>query len=483
MIGRTTLALVGVALALGAWVWFVEIRGEEGRLEAERAEGRLLAVEPDAVTALRVPLRSGSSAYLVREDGGWALREPIQFAADAGTVTTLLNALQQVESKSEFGDLPDDLAPFGLGDSAPRVEIWSGGEEPLVLRLGGETPLPGSVYAQLESQPDRLHTIDTYRSEALRPELQSLRESRISQIDGDAVGALRVREGKRLVAAAKRVETLAEEGGDSRPEWRVLEPVEGRGDAVRIRRLVQDLSLARATAFIDAPGPLSTYGLASPEVAIELVAGDETERIILGRAGDEVYARRNGSGPIYQIHERTLQQVPRETFAFRDKEVFTLEPLDVRQIELHFAAEGESRSLVRDESGWRVVDHDEPVPTERVEDLVFALEYVEATSIEEPDVERTALGLSPPVLRIVALDGKGAELGWLELGAPTPGEGMPAVSSQNEYTWRVLNDLADTIPVGFQAYQNRWLSDFDSESDAPQEEPGGGDPLSGEDLE
>lgn len=483
MNSRTTLALVGVALALGAWVWFVEIGGEQRRADAERAAGRLLAVEPDAVTALRVPLRGGSSAYLVREEQGWALREPIQFAADEGTITTLLNALQQLESKSEFGDLPDDLSPFGLGDAAARVEIWSGGDEPLVLRLGGETALPGAVYAQLESQPARVHTIDSYRSESLRPELHSLRESRISQIDGDAVGALRVREGQRLVAAAERVETLAEEGADPRPEWRLLEPVEGRGDAVRIRRLVQDLSLARASAFIDAPGPLSKYGLASPEVEVELVAGDETERIALGRAGDEVYARRNAGGPIYQIQERTLEQVPRESFAFRDKQVFSLEPLDVRQLELHFAREDESRSLARDESGWRVVDHDEPVSTGRVEDLVFTLEYVEATAIEEPGSDRAALGLSPPALRIVALDGKGGELGWLELGPPIPGEGMPAVSSQSEHTWRVLNDLADTIPVGFEAYQNRWLSDLEEDADAPREQPVGGGPLFGEDPE
>ncbi len=479
MTGRTTLALLVIALGLGAYIWFVEIGGEQRRAEQERVEKRILALESDAIQAVELPLDDDRRARIVRQGERWALEAPISFPADQGSVTSILNALEQLESREVFEDVSERLEQFGLGEEGrQRIEVWTGENGPVVLALGGESPIGAHRYVLVEDDPSRVYTIDRYRGDSLRPALDRLRESRISRLSGDEVTAVRVRERGRVVAVAERVPSRTAEADDAVLEWRVLEPVADRGDPVRIRRLIQDLSLARASGFVDEPDELSSYGLDPPELEVELVAGEESEQLAIGRGGSQVFARRADDDVVYEIHERTLEQVPRDSFAFRHKQVLSLDPAEVQQIEIHFPRGGDSHSFVRDEEGWRAVKEGVSIESERPENVVFSLEFVEATGIEAEGADRGALGLDPPSVRVVALDEKGTELGWLELGDPTPGLGMAAVSSEGERVWRVRNDLAEDIPVGAEAYENHWLT-------ADEREAGDGEDAlgEGEDLE
>jgi len=58
---RGTLALGVAALALGAYVWFVEIRGGEKRAEAEAATRVIFALDPASATALELVTSDGVS--------------------------------------------------------------------------------------------------------------------------------------------------------------------------------------------------------------------------------------------------------------------------------------------------------------------------------------------------------------------------------------------------------------------------------------
>jgi len=275
------------------------------------------------------------------------------------------------------------------------------------------------------------------------------------------VTALRLREEGIQVVFVEREAPQAEEGENEGEQteagWRVVEPVEDRGDASRIRRLLQDLSLARAAAFIDEPGDPASYGLDAPALEVELMAGEVGETVALGRADGKFWARRNGAGPVFEIQERTLDNVPRTIFAFRDKTVLEIDAEAVHQLELHFPRDGASYSFVRSDEGWRAADEGVEVDSFHPEDLLFTLASLEATGIEDGEADRAVLGLEPPLVRAVALDEAGGELGWLELGDPEPGRGMPAISSAGPRLWRVINDLGETVPLGDDVFSRVWL--------------------------
>ena len=460
---RGTLALLVIALGLGAYIWFVELGGQTQRLEAEQAERRFLGLEAEQIHALELPIGEGARARLRRGDDGWRLETPIAYRADDGAVDAIATGLASLESRTVIEEPADDLGAYGLGDEAARVEIFtqSGAEGPpaLVLRLGRDTPFDGQVYAAVEGR-EAVYTIERYRRDTFQPELQLLRDKRVVILAPADVTALRVREEGIQVAFVERTPPSEGEGeaaGEVEADWRVVEPVKERGDPRRIRRLLQDLSLARASAFVDEPDDLASYGLDAPALQIELMAGEVSETVALGRANDKFWARRDGAGPVFEIQERTLDQVPRTSFAFRDKMVLELDAEAIHQLELHFPRDGASYSFVRGDEGWRSAGEGVQVDSAHPEDLLFTLASVEATGIDEGEVDRAALGLEPPLVRAVALDEAGAELGWLELGDPESGRGMPAISSAGPRLWRVVNDLGETVPLGEDVFRAVWL--------------------------
>ena len=63
---RWTLALLAIAAALAAWVWFGEIKGDERKQAADAATKQFFAIAPKDVTALELSLGGGATAKLAR---------------------------------------------------------------------------------------------------------------------------------------------------------------------------------------------------------------------------------------------------------------------------------------------------------------------------------------------------------------------------------------------------------------------------------
>ena len=80
---RTTGILFLIAAALGAFVYFYEIRGEEGRREAEARQKRLFPdVEAEAVEWLALTSSDGKPVRAERREKGWQIVEPLVFPGD-----------------------------------------------------------------------------------------------------------------------------------------------------------------------------------------------------------------------------------------------------------------------------------------------------------------------------------------------------------------------------------------------------------------
>ncbi len=474
---RATLVLGVIAAGLGLYVYLVEIRGEREREGAEAAAKRLLALEADQITALELPLDGGGRAKLVRrdEDGShtWGLEAPVVFPADSNLVSRLLSTLSELESETVIENPPEDLAPFGLGEERKLVRVWSGGDEPTVLYLGGKTPVGYQLYVALGAESDELHTVAIGRVSALEPRLRDLRDRRLVTFKASEVKRLSVREYGGLVARVERVDAKSEP--DAKGEgWRVVEPSELPADAERIQRLLLDLTFARATDFVDEPGALKEYGLETPELQLEIETAAGSERLQIGRVQDKGFVRVNDNDVIYETSDRILMNVPRSLFAYRYKGVLKLDLDLVRRIELEFPRDDASYAFVREDGSWVSEDTPARVKSLSVEDVLYAIEDLEATGIVEPAPDAAKLGLDPPRVRVRVFDVSGAELGWLELGDPKE-DAMAARASASERVWRVSNNLGVDVPLSLEAFERNFLEQ-PAETAA---DPNGGAPAPG----
>jgi hypothetical protein len=468
---RATLLLVLVALGLAAYVYLFE-RGPSREEKAERARRVVLELDREAVTGIELPTDDGPAATLSRGDEGpgrWRLEQPIESPADEGSVEGVLSALEKLEAESVIEERPEDLGPFGLGEDAHRVHVRLGDAESIELRIGGKTPVGSSRYVARTDVPDRLYTLSQWRVDSLVPSLMDLRDKRITRLESEDVTSVRVSRGDALVVVAERLENE----GEGRT-WEIREPFAARADDQRIRRLIQDFVFGRASAFVDAPGALETYGLAEPEIVLELAAGEARERIELGRVDEKVYARVVDSGLVVEIPMRLLDATPGELFDYRYKQVLAVSEEDVERVELRFPRDDASVAFVREDGRWEPEDPQTRVESLKVDDLIWAIRDLEAVGLVEASFDPAELGLEPPRVRVILEGAGGAELATLELGSPQFPDGLAARSSQGETVWRVDNDLGRNVPLGLEAFRNRWIEaeeEPDSESEpAPEAE-------------
>jgi hypothetical protein len=457
---RTTLVLLALALALGAWVYFGEIQGDEKREAAEKSARRLVGLEADELSSIELPTSGGGRARLQRGEQGWRLVEPLDAGVDPFTVERLVEAVAGLESKSEI-EAASDLALFGLDDGAARIAVRKGEAEPTEIRLGKPVPVGSARYVSASSRPGRVFTVDTAGLTLLEPALLDLRDKRLLKLEKDEASKLVVR----LPAESRVIELTKGE------DWKLVAPLEVRADGEGVERLLDDLDLARASGFVDAPGAPAEYGLEPPSVEIEITTPKGSEQLALGKSGDKAYARLPGVASLLELPVRIVDGIPREVFAYRFKRVLSLEGDELAALELAFPREQASYRFKRDDQTWKPEDAELKVDSLELADLVFAIEALDATSLEQGEPDLARLGLAPPRVRISARTAAGAELGWLELGDPDPERGLAARSSAGNEIWRVDNKLGEDVPLGLDAFRNT-LVEKPAEPAPPAEPPG-----------
>ncbi|MFQ5514645.1 MAG: DUF4340 domain-containing protein [Myxococcota bacterium] len=445
---RGTLLLALIAATLGLYVYLVEIRGERERAEAEAEAKKILSFKPDEITVVELDTSDGGRARLVREGdaGPWRLETPVAYAADQARVEELLETLTMLASESVIDEVPEDLGPFGLGVDAKSLRLHRGEALAGELLLGGPAPIGAARYVALAEPPERIFTASSSQVASLLPRLIDLRDKRIVQFELEQIHGLRVLEHGSAVAALERTEA---------GEWKLVEPIEDRGDTERIERLLKDLVLGRAMGFVDDPGELSSYGLDPPEITLELETEGGPHAIALGRVQDKGYIRVDGKAPIFEVSDRIVMNAPRRVFAFRYKRVLELDADAVARLEIRFPRDEASYVLVREERRWKARDPELRLKPLSVEDLLWALDDLDATGVI--DESRDDLGLDPPRVRVRALDGDGTELGWLELGDPLGADALPARSSTSERIWKVSNELGKDVPLGLEAFEQNFV--------------------------
>lgn len=446
MNARWTLALLAFAAALGAWIYFGEIRGAERKHEAEAAAQRIFSVEAAKVSALEFALGDGKTARVTRAGtGDWKLESPVAYPADAETVERALHALAKVQSTSSISPAPTDLAPFGLGDARRGVRIFTGEGEPSQIFVGGPTPVGGGKYVALASDPARIFTVGAGDLYGLTPTLVELRDKRLLRIAAGGADELTVRAHGEVAAHLKRSDS----------GWQLVEPETAPGDAEKIRRTLDDLALARATDFADSPDKGETEAFAKPAIELVVHTPDAEERLALAQTGGKTWLRREGDPVLLAVNPGVLGQIPTRPFDYRAKRVFTLESDKVHALELAYPRTGETHRFEIAGSDWKASEAGVELQPLKVEDLLYAVASLDATGIESPGADRKALGLDPPVVTVRALDDKGTELGVLSFGDASADRGIPASSSQNSEVWRVSNDVGKEVPLSREAFANQ----------------------------
>jgi hypothetical protein len=468
---RNTAILALVVGALGAFLYFYEIRGQEQRAEAEEAAKRLFQeISAEEIDAVVVSAGEAEPVRLERSEEGWRITEPVRFPADQIRADGLASALAGLASEAVFEE-PEPLEEYGIGTEA-SVRFWSG-EVEHVLYIGDKTPVGGNTYLKT-GEGVQVYAVKSYRAGSLVKSLDELRNSRILDFDRDAVD--------RVEASWPGGGVVLEKGEDG---WRLLEPLETEADASTVEDLLSDLDFLRADGFIDEVPPDAEVGLDAPAFEVDLVAGAGEEgetptrtRLAIGATvdGRQRAVRGSAEHALYQIGEERLGDFPRSVAAYRFKTLADFEAADAVRFELVFPADEEAATVrvsgERDEEGWTTLP--EAMAAGKASRLITEFSHLTAVGIAADAMgedELHGMGLSPPMVILRAFaDVEGEEdslLAEIFLGESDPDRGIAARRAGDDVVYWLDFDLAEHLPISREAFVNRFRSS--EEPRAPEE--------------
>jgi hypothetical protein len=458
---KTTGILFAIAAALGAFVYFYEIEGEEGRKEAEAAEKRLFPdIAQDAIESIALPSSDGAVIRFERREGRWQIVEPIDFAADSFAADGVASALADLKSESLIDD-PRPHEVYGLDAEGGEIRFRAGGVE-RVLRLGDDTPLGSNSYVAVDGSTD-VYTVTTTQLGSLRKDLEELRDKRIANFDHNAV--------LRFTASWPDGRVAVER---SEQGWQLTAPVQGSADDSTVDGLLSDLSFLRATGFVDDPTPEAVAGFERPEFAVEIELKIENEgedlaplSIAFGgldEAGTDQLVRAAAQS-LYAIPASRLEDFPRTLVEYRDRQLAKFSSLDVERIEMGFRSGGQTEAItgVHGDEGW--TSSPESFEDGKLANLVNELSRLRADGILADAMGRAELesiGLEPAsaIFSVFGASEDDSEglIAEIQLG-DLRDDGIPARTPDRETIFLLDAELAEHIPLSLEAVRNRFLAE------------------------
>lgn len=246
-----------------------------------------------------------------RDDDGWSFRSPVAARAAQSKLDALLEALSGLRAKAFVAEskTAESLRSFGL--DKPEYEAVlslaaSNGEIVFTFHKDGE-----NAYATT-SQSAKVVAFEGTLLADLDRKVDELRDRKAADFYSWDADRVALKRGGVEIAAVK------EKAGDA-DRWLLEGPAKEEADRSRIEGFLRKIEALEAVSFVDAPGPLASYGLepgAEVRVRTKDYQGKEKETVLYVGAEDaankDVAVRSPGLGYLLRVDAAFLQDWPKE---------------------------------------------------------------------------------------------------------------------------------------------------------------------------
>ena len=402
---RSTLVLLVVALALGAYAYFVE-SGRPPAGTPDPAE-TVFDVDSDDIDSLSVTAGNGDRTFMEKDGGRWRIVEPFAVNVDIAEVVSLTSSLANLEMQRVVAEPEDapELEAFGLAEPAIEVGFTTvDGAGDARLLIGGRSPAGNDLYATVAGS-DRVFLISGFLDTTFDQNTFDLRDKSILDITRDQVDSLEI--------AGPGLEVRL---GKANGEWSLVGPIEARADLGVTDGLVGRLSTGRMSAIeeesVDADG-LAPYGLDDPRLTVTVGLGSSAATLLLGGAAPDgaVYARDGARELVFTVDASLASELEQGVDEYRRKDLFAFRPFNATALEIEH--EGERWTFALEEAAgeeetdtWRrTTPNAGDVERADMDDLLAKLSNLRAESFE-PSRDGTGLDTPAATIAVTFADGE-----------------------------------------------------------------------------
>jgi hypothetical protein len=424
--GREVGLLLGAKSPTGVWVYAKErdkpnvfVVGESVLRDATRpvADFRdkvLVSFSRADVTGVDI-VTPGESMAVEPDGSKWKITKPIARAADADTMSDLLEKVSAARVREFVAEAPANLATYGL-DRPLRLVIHTGKEKDRASKavmFGRTDEAKKGVYAMRDGERSVL-LVPEEVVKAIPQSTASLRDKTVVAFERDKVTRYEIESARGNVTVVRDKDT-----------WKITAPEALPADQAEAGAVLMQLRTLRAQAFLTDDASGIPRLLANPEVKITIhQEGGDPTTVLLAPAPDKrggrptAYAAIAGQGPVVLVDGKSLEAVTRTAKELRDRRIFAdLQPKDVTRVRIK--AGGQTAVLERSgDAQWKMVEPAKAgAKSAKVEDLLYTLRGLKWDDTVAPAADPPApWGLDAPALDVELFKSGGAELGRLLVG-------------------------------------------------------------------
>ena len=409
---RSTLVLLGVALGLGAYIYFVE--SERPPAGTPEPRDTVFDLESDDVARVSVTAENGDRTVLEKTADRWQLVEPFVGTVDVAEVVAMTSSLATVEIQrvaAEPEDAPD-LAAFGLAE--PRVEVavttTTGTDARLLI---GERTLTGDDLYATVAGSNRVFLISGYLDGTFNRTTFDLRNKAILDFVRNQVDSLDI-------AGADLTVRLRKEND----RWSLVSPIEAIADLGVTDGLVGRLGTEQMAAIeTEQSDELEPYGLDAPRLTVTIGLGSSAATLLIGDTtpAGTVYARDTSRDMVFTVGNSLATELEQGVDEFRRQSLFAFRPFNATALELdrdgaRWTFERMEASAEGEAAGWRRTAPDAgDVEASAMDDVLTTLSNLRVESFV---ASRDGAGLDAPAATVVVTFGDDGEQERVIVGQP-----------------------------------------------------------------
>lgn len=347
--GKLTLILLGVLVTLFAAVYFFDVKGGEKREKETKQANQLFKAEKDSVNRL---ILTTANDHIVCEKRGteWVITTPIRTQGDAQAIESSLSGILSAGIERKIADSTADLSLYGLSAPRGQVQVIINNGEHTTLMIGDENPTGDMIFVKYPVS-ETVYTTAKALWNNVNKKLFDLRDKKIMHFMADDVRRISIDSRKKGKVSLELVNG----------KWQITAPANLPANDNEVKSLLNRMANGKARNFIaEEPADLKKYGLAKPDVTINLEIGEtlaQTSFLIGDTArndGGGYFAKEETRQPVFTIEKWAVDGLKKNAFDLQDKKVLGYDGQSADRIVWRIASQ-EYAAIRIDSLNWMVV--------------------------------------------------------------------------------------------------------------------------------
>lgn len=392
---KSTLIVVVLAIALGAFVYFYDSKHTVAPPTDEASWKPAFAVNADQVTGLTLVSGTGKTVF-AKQGKDWQITQPVSTRADQTSISGIVSDLSSAKIRRSFAPT-DSLSKYGLAQPAVTIDFQQKGGVEHTIRLGDKDFSGNVVYALIDASKNVDLLPVSLLDETDKP-LSQLRDRSLLELNDSEITSITIDNPSGAIAVTKKNST-----------WEIAKPRQTLADSSAVDSLSSALSTDKFTDVVsESPDDLAKYGLTHPSMSVTAATKGQEFHLFVGKKnGGNYYARDTARPMIFEISSTVYDALNKKFFDLRDKSILQFDPTNVTVVEIHNAS-GAIQCVQGKDDQWTILqpvaDKGKAIQSWKILDPI---QNARAKQIYDSPSRSVLAHLAKPAIEVILTDKSG----------------------------------------------------------------------------